>query len=229
MDAPDRDAAKVQAMFGRVARRYRFANTVLSAGMDGGWRRRCGEIVRQWQPARVLDIATGSGDLARAIERACPSAEVTGADFSPEMLEVARKLGSTRLVQADALNLPFESGSYDVATVAFGLRNMASWERALSEMARVLRPGGHILILDFSVPPPPLRYAYRPYLHLVLPHLASLLTGEREAYRYLAESIEAFPSGERLCALIQGAGFRETECKRLSGGIVSVYTGERGE
>jgi demethylmenaquinone methyltransferase/2-methoxy-6-polyprenyl-1,4-benzoquinol methylase len=225
MHAPDRDPAKVQAMFGRVARRYRLANTILSGGMDYFWRKRAAAIVKSWSPKRVLDVATGSGDLARTIEGVLPEAEVIGADFSPEMLAVARQLGSKRLVQADALALPFKNAEFEVVTVAFGLRNMASWEGALREMARVLSPAGHILILDFSVPPSPLREVYRPYLHHVLPRLASWVTGEREAYRYLAESIEAFPRGEGLCQLMEGAGFEDTECFPLSGGIVSLYTG----
>src|SRR5687767_9628126 len=106
MHAPDRDPVRVRAMFGRVARRYRLANTILSGGMDYFWRQRAAAIVKSWNPTRILDVATGSGDLARTIERVLPETEVTGADFSPEMLEVARQLGSKRLVQADALALP---------------------------------------------------------------------------------------------------------------------------
>lgn len=227
MPAPDRDPAKVQAMFGRVARRYRLANSILSGGMDFFWRKRAAAIVKSWNPKRVLDVATGSGDLARTIEVALPEAEVTGADFSPEMLEVARGLGSQRLVEADALALPFKDAEFEAVTVAFGLRNMASWEGALQEMARVLSPGGHILVLDFSVPPLPLRAIYRPYLHHILPRLASLVTREKDAYQYLAESIEAFPRGEALCQLLAGAGFVETTNLLLSGGIVSIYTGRR--
>jgi len=225
LPAPERDPAKVQAMFGRIARRYQLANTILSAGMDHSWRKRATTLIRRWNPGRVLDVATGSGDLARSIEASLPAAEVTGADFSPEMLDVARRLGSRRLVQADALALPFKDAEFDVVTVAFGLRNMASWESALREMARVLTPGGHLLVLDFSVPAPPLRYLYRPYLHLVLPRLAGWVTGEKEAYRYLAQSIEAFPNGEELCKLIRHSGFSEAVCQPLSGGIVSLYSG----
>lgn len=227
MHAPDRDPAKVQAMFGRVARRYRLANSILSGGMDFFWRKRAAAIVKSWNPKRVLDLATGSGDLARTIEGVLPESEVTGADFSPEMLEVARRLGSRRLVRADALALPFKEAEFDAVTVAFGLRNMASWEGALREMARVLAPGGHVLVLDFSVPPPPLRAIYRPYLHHVLPRLASWVTGEKDAYQYLAESIEAFPCGEALCRLLANAGLTDTSCLPLSGGIVSLYTGRQ--
>ncbi len=224
MTAPDRDPPKVRAMFDRVARRYRLANTILSAGMDAGWRRRSASIVHAWAPRRVLDLATGSGDLAREIEGACPEAEVIGADFSPQMLAVAKELGSRHLVQADAMATPFAAAEFNVVTVAFGLRNMASWEGALCEMARVLRPAGHLLVLDFSIPESPLRWLYRPYLHHVLPRLAGWLTGERDAYRYLGDSIEAFPSGATLCSLIEQAGFCEAKAEPLAGGIVTLYT-----
>lgn len=227
MDAPDRDPVRVREMFDRIARRYRLANTLLSAGLDAWWRRRAAAIVRDWAPRRVLDLATGSGDLARAIERACPAAEVTGADFSPQMLEVARSLGSRRLVQADALALPFVEAEFDAVTVAFGLRNMASWDGALRETHRVLRPGGKLLVLDFALPAGALRSIYRPYLHHVLPRLAGWLTGEPDAYRYLGASIEAFPSGERLCALMETAGLVAARTEPLSGGIVSLTTAEK--
>ncbi len=225
--APDRDPSKVQAMFDRIARRYRLANTILSVGFDAGWRRRCANLVRGWAPRRVLDLATGSGDLARAIEKACPEAEVIGADFSPQMLEVARQLGSKHLVQADALAMPFADNEFDVVTVAFGLRNMASWEGAFREMSRVVRPGGHLLVLDFSLPDGLLRQLYRPYLHHVLPRLAGWLTGEPAAYQYLGDSIEAFPSGAALCKIAENHGWCEVSSKPLSGGIVSIYTGNK--
>jgi demethylmenaquinone methyltransferase/2-methoxy-6-polyprenyl-1,4-benzoquinol methylase len=226
MAGPDRDPEQVRAMFGRVARRYRLANTILSAGLDARWRRRAAAIVRGWNPRRILDVATGSGDLARAIELACPGPEVVGADFSPQMLDVARGLGSRHLVQADALAMPFAESEFDVVTVAFGLRNMASWEGALGEMRRVLRPGGRLLVLDFSLPTGPLRSIYRPYLHHVLPRLAGWLTREADAYRYLGASIEAFPSGKALCELIEKTGFESAAAEALSGGIVSIYTAQ---
>jgi demethylmenaquinone methyltransferase/2-methoxy-6-polyprenyl-1,4-benzoquinol methylase len=161
------------------------------------------------------------------LERDCREAEVTGADFSPEMLEVARKLGSKNLVLADALALPFPAATFDLVTVAFGLRNMASWPGALPEMARVLVPGGHLLVLDFSLPTGPLRSIYRPYLHHVLPRLAGWLTGEADAYRYLGDSIEAFPSGKALVALMEAAGFTACRAEPMSGGIVSLYAGSK--
>jgi len=218
---------KVQAIFSAIARRYDLANHLLSAGLDFSWRRLAGEIVRKWEAARVLDVATGSGDLAQTIRARCPQALVVGADFCQPMLVTAARKGLPLLVAADALCLPFEDGSFDAVTVAFGLRNMESWPDALREMGRVLRPGGHVLVLDFSVPPPPLRWIYRPYLHFVLPRLAALLTGEKAAYDYLGDSIEKFPQSAQMCDLIENAGFSGAVCQPLSGGIVSLYTAER--
>ena len=197
----------VQTMFSAISGRYDLANHLLSGGLDFLWRCRAAGIVRQWQPGRILDLATGSGDLALTLRSACPGALVVGADFCPPMLQVARRKGLEHLVTADALRLPFAEGSFDVVTVAFGLRNMASWPGALSEMRRVLAPGGHVLILDFSVPPPPLRWLYRPYLHHVLPRVATLLTGQKAAYDYLGDSIEQFPQGAAMCELLREAGF----------------------
>lgn len=217
----------VRAMFSGIARRYDFANHFLSLGLDYLWRRRAAEIVRRWQPRSLLDLATGSGDLALALHAACPEAMLVGADFCLPMLLVARRKGLRNLVVTDGMRLAFADATFDVVTVAFGLRNMESWPEALAEMARVLTPGGHLLVLDFSVPPAPLRWLYRPYLHHVLPWLAGVLTGEKAAYDYLGDSIEKFPVGPAMCALLAGAGFSEAQCEPLSGGIVALYTARR--
>jgi demethylmenaquinone methyltransferase/2-methoxy-6-polyprenyl-1,4-benzoquinol methylase len=148
---------------------------------------------------------------------------VVGADFCHPMLREAVRKGFHEVVTADGLRLPFAAATFDVLTVAFGLRNMESWPRALAEMSRVLRPGGHLLVLDFSVPPPPLRWLYRPYLHHVLPRIAALVTAQKSAYDYLGESIEAFPCGAAMCDLINASGFSGAACTPLSGGIVSLY------
>ena len=217
----------VQRLFGVIARRYDLANRVLSMGFDAGWRRRAARIVEKWRPARVLDLATGSGDIALAIAKACPEAAVIGADFCLPMLQEARRKGVASLIQADGLRLPFSDGAFDAITIAFGLRNMESWQDGLAEMARVLRGGGHVLVLDFSVPRPPLRGIYRFYLHRILPRLAAILTGDRGAYEYLGASIEKFPQGDEMCALIAAAGFDEVKCETLTGGIVSLYSARR--
>jgi demethylmenaquinone methyltransferase/2-methoxy-6-polyprenyl-1,4-benzoquinol methylase len=140
------------------------------------------------------------------------------------MLEIARGKGVANTVVADALQLPFESGSFDCVTVAFGLRNMADWDRALSEMRRVLRAGGHLLVLDFSIPTGALRPAYRFYLHRCLPLLASIVTGQKAAYDYLGGSIEKVPSGSAMIDLIERNGFANATAEPVTGGIATIYT-----
>jgi demethylmenaquinone methyltransferase / 2-methoxy-6-polyprenyl-1,4-benzoquinol methylase len=219
----DSDAATVRAMFQRIAHRYDLANHLLSGGLDFWWRHRASEIVRQWNPRCVLDLATGSGDLAITIAKKLPGAEITGADFCAEMLGTARAKGLTNTVVADALHLPFSDASFDAVTVAFGLRNMADWNAALVEMARVLAPGGHLLVLDFSLPHGLSRPVYRVYLHHCLPWVAWLVTGEKQAYDYLGASIEKFPSGAAMCELMKASGFNAASGQPLSGGIVTIY------
>jgi demethylmenaquinone methyltransferase / 2-methoxy-6-polyprenyl-1,4-benzoquinol methylase len=214
-------------MFGRIASRYDLANHVLSGGADFLWRRRAASIVDGWSPRDVLDLATGSGDLALAIQRRLPGARITAGDFSPEMLEVARGKGVAQTVLADALALPFENDSFDVVTVAFGLRNMADWDRALTEMSRVLRAEGHLLVLDFSIPDGVLRPVYRFYLHRCLPLLASMVTGQKEAYDYLGGSIEKFPSGLAMRELMERNGFMAATTEPLTGGIATIYTARK--
>lgn len=225
--APGKGAG-VRRLFAAIARRYDFANHLLSGGLDFLWRRRAAAIIKKQQPSRILDVATGSGDLALALQKACPNAKVTATDFCQPMLDEAARKGLTDLILADALALPFPDSSYDALTVAFGLRNMEDWSKAIREMARVIRPGGLLLILDFSVPPPPLRGIYRFYLHRIMPRIAAIVTGEKTAYDYLADSIEAFPSGANMTTLIETCGLVEANCQRLTGGIVSLYTARKG-
>jgi len=220
------DPSYVREAFARIADRYVTTNHVLSGGTDILWRRKVARIVRGWKPSTVLDVATGTGDLALEIQDACPGAEITGSDFCAEMLVHATRRGLARTIVADALALPFADASFDVVTVAFGLRNMANYADAIREMRRVLRPGGHILVLDFSLPTGALRGPYRWYLHRVLPKLAGWITGQADAYEYLGGSIEEFPSGPAMNALIEAQGFREAEFHPLTFGVAAIYTAE---
>lgn len=219
----ERDPAAVRSMFDRIARRYDLANHLLSGGADFWWRHRASEIVRQWCPRRLLDLATGSGDLALAIQRKLPETEITGADFSAEMLAVARRKGLANTIVTDALQLPFPDASFEVVTVAFGLRNMADWDAALREMARVLTGDGRLLVLDFSLPQGLLRRPYQFYLHRCLPWVAGKVTGERQAYDYLGASIEKFPSGDAMAALLEANGFASPRAIPLTGGVATIY------
>jgi demethylmenaquinone methyltransferase / 2-methoxy-6-polyprenyl-1,4-benzoquinol methylase len=223
----DQDPAFVQRAFASIADRYVLTNHVLSLGIDVIWRRRVARMVASHRPGRVLDLATGSGDLAVAVRHACgPEARIIGADFCAPMLRQARQRGLPDLIVADGMKLPFDDGAFDAVTIGYGLRNMESWQGALLEMRRVLKPGGRLVILDFSLPALPLiRIPYRFYLHRVLPLLGGWLTGNREAYAYLGDSIERFPSGDRMIDLIRGNGFDEVCWEPQFGGISSVYSG----
>jgi demethylmenaquinone methyltransferase/2-methoxy-6-polyprenyl-1,4-benzoquinol methylase len=223
--AKSQDPGFIRSVFGSIAPRYDFANHLLSGGMDFLWRRRAAKVVRRWQPRVILDLAAGSGDVALTLKKFCPESAIVCADFCHPMLLRAQRKGVENLVTADALRLPFADRTFDVVTVAFGLRNMESWAGALLEMKRVLRPGGHVLILDFSIPTNLLRAPYRFYLHRCLPVLAGFLTGKRDAYDYLARSIEAFPQGNEMAELIGASGFEAADYHPASGGIVSLYTG----
>jgi demethylmenaquinone methyltransferase/2-methoxy-6-polyprenyl-1,4-benzoquinol methylase len=222
--AMTKQAAHVQQMFGSIAGRYDVANHVLSCGIDFHWRRRAAAIVASWHPHSIADLATGTGDLALALQRSLPDAEVTGVDFVPEMLELARRKGVRQTVLADAMALPFATASFDCVTVAFGLRNLPDWPAALAEMSRVLKTSGHLLVLEFSLPTRPVvRAIYRLYLHWCVPVLGSALTGKKSAYDYLGDSIEEFPSGAAMCHLMAQHGFKSATFQPLTGGIVALY------
>lgn len=225
---PFREPARVRSMFGSIAHRYDLANHVLSCGFDFLWRRRVAAIVAGWRPASILDLATGTGDLALVLQEKIPNAEITGADFSEEMLRIADRKGVRRTVTANAMELPFGERSFDCITTAFGLRNFPDWGGALREMHRVLNPGGHVLVLEFSIPTSPiLRGPYRFYLHHCMPWIGSLLTQEKSAYDYLGDSIEQFPRGQAMLNLLGQSGFVDAAAEPLTGGIVTIYTGAR--
>jgi len=182
------DPTFVKSAFQKIADRYVVTNHVLSCGTDILWRKKVGRIVKRWNPSLILDVATGTGDLALELQRRCPDAELIASDFCPEMLEHAGRRGvkDTRVV--DAMNMPFEDEYCDLLTVAFGLRNMASYPDALKEMNRVTKSGGRLLILDFSLPKGIFGKLYGFYLNGILPKIAGLITGEGHAYKYLAGS-----------------------------------------
>lgn len=220
------DPAFVHAAFASIAARYVTANHLLSLGTDILWRARAVEKIAEWRPRRLLDVATGTGDLALAVMRALPEAEVLGTDFCRPMLEVARQRGLERILEADALRLPLEDASFDVVTVAFGLRNMDGYGDALREFRRVLCAGGHLLVLDFSMPEGMLAAPYRFYLHRLLPQMAGWVTGNSAAYDYLGRSIEEFPRGEAFLQLLRESGYQRPTCLPLCAGIASIYTAE---
>ncbi|WP_395717402.1 ubiquinone/menaquinone biosynthesis methyltransferase [Prosthecobacter sp.] len=222
------DAGFVRKAFAGIASRYVLANHVLSLGIDCLWRRTTANRIVQLKPKLVLDLATGSGDLAQAIQKACPEAKVLGADFSVPMMREAQARRFHQLIAADGMALPFKDDVFDVLTVAFGLRNMASWPAALQEMSRVLRPGGTLFVLDFSIPRiPGIRQLYLFYLKHVMTRIAGWITGQREAYVYLCGSIERFPSGKEMEALICANGFQSACAKQLTFGIASLYEAKK--
>ena len=222
------EATRVRQMFGGIARRYDLANHALSCGIDFYWRKCAASTVASWHPGKIVDLATGTGDLALALQKKLPDADITGVDFLPEMLELAQRKGVHKTILADAMNLPFPDASFDCVTIAFGLRNMENWEGALVEMSRVLRSNGHLLVLEFSLPTISIvRTIYRLYLHRCLPLLGSFLTRKKSAYDYLGDSIEEFPSGHAMVDLIEASGFGRATLQPLSYGIATIYTAQR--
>jgi demethylmenaquinone methyltransferase / 2-methoxy-6-polyprenyl-1,4-benzoquinol methylase len=221
------EPARVRQMFGSIARRYDLANHMLSCGIDFYWRKCAANTVASWRPGKIVDLATGTGDLALALQKKLPDAEVTGVDFLPEMLELAQRKGVSKTILADAMKLPFPDASFDCVTISFGLRNMENWRGALVEMSRVLRRNGHLLVLEFSLPTRSIvRTIYRFYLHRCVPLLGSFLTRKKSAYDYLGDSIEEFPSGHAMIDLIETSGFRHATFQPLSYGVATIYTAQ---
>ena len=223
---------QVQAMFSEIAPRYDLANGVLSLGTHHGWRRAAVRASGAGPGAKVLDCATGTGDLALAFKRAVgTSGRVVGTDFCAEMLEPApRKAAAAGLdvefAQADAQALPYADRTFDVASIAFGIRNVDDPVKCLREMARVVRPGGRVVVLEFGQPRGLFGALFRFYSSWVLPFVGGLISGRPAAYRYLDRTAAAFPSGEAFTALMRQAGvFAEVGDRALTLGTVHVYTG----
>jgi demethylmenaquinone methyltransferase/2-methoxy-6-polyprenyl-1,4-benzoquinol methylase len=225
------DPIAVNEMFARIAPRYDLANRLISGGADVWWRRRLVAAVRRARPRVVLDLATGSGDVAFALGRGLPAnVQIIGMDFCQPMLDKAeakrRKAGGSanlRFLPGDGMALPLPGASVDVVTIAFGLRNMASRAHALREMRRVLLPHGRLLVLEFSQPHRWFRPIYGLYLKHLLPRIAGLITGDRAAYEYLGDSIDQFPDRARLSGELRTAGFSSVTATAMTLGIVALH------
>jgi demethylmenaquinone methyltransferase / 2-methoxy-6-polyprenyl-1,4-benzoquinol methylase len=235
--AAERTAKGVQRMFDRVAPRYDLANTVFSLGQDKAWRQAAARATRLAGGEVAADVACGTGALTRELEAMAPGAVVVGFDFSQEMLKRGRSSGgatnaphpSLRLAAADALQLPLADAGVDLVTIAFGLRNLPEPGQGLLEFRRVLRPGGRLVVCEFSTPVVPVfRDIYRRYLTRLMPVAARRLTSDPEAYQYLARSIGAWPDQPGLASWIQDAGFERVAWRDLSGGIVALHRGVAG-
>lgn len=230
---PSQETERIQQMFGEIADRYDLLNRILSGYTDVSWRKLVVEQVVTPQTRRVLDLACGTGDLALEIRRAAaPDCEVIGADFSGPMLRHAHRKdrdGSINWVEADGLRLPFQDAQFDLLTIAFGIRNMESMQQGLSEMLRVLRPGGTLAILEFSQPENRIiRSLVQPYFLHVLPRIGALLS-QRSAYLYLPFSILHFPGRRELARIIRRAGFGRVRHCALTFGIAAVHIARKPE
>jgi demethylmenaquinone methyltransferase/2-methoxy-6-polyprenyl-1,4-benzoquinol methylase len=224
-----KQTSEIQGMFGRIAHRYDLLNRTLSLGRDVSWRRAVARRVAAIDNPLVLDVCTGTGDLALTVGDG-----VIGADFCVPMLELARSKAlrlqrRLPLCAADALRLPFADGVADVVTVAFGIRNFADLEAGLGELVRVLRPGGVLLVLEFSRPRGPLAPLLGWWVRTVPPRIGRWLSGDSEAYDYLPASVSTFPEGATMCRGLEDAGLVDVSVSPLTGGVASLYEGTRWE
>ena len=225
-----RKAEQVERMFDHIAPAYDRLNHLMSLGIDRSWRRTALKWLRPHRPALVLDVATGTGDFAIQACRMLPSASLTGVDLSEGMMQVGRRKVEQAGLAAridfqreDCEALTFSDASFDAVTVAFGIRNFEHLDRGLREMCRVLRPGGHLVILELSTPDrPPMKQLYRIYSRLI-PLMGRLVSHDRSAYTYLPQSIRAFPQGEVMSESIRRAGFSDVRFRRLTFGVCTLY------
>ncbi len=226
-DLAHQDPKAICSMFGRVAPCYDLMNHVMGGGLDIYWRWRLVRSVKAQHPARILDLATGSGDVLLALQRQGAYAEsAIGADFCLPMLKQAKAKKATKLLVGDGLHLPFPNATFDALTIAWGLRNFSDRLAGLREMRRVLRPGGRAYVLEFSHPVSWLSSLYFWYMCHIMPKYAQFLTPERGAYEYLGESIRAFPSQEKLAAMMKEAGFASASWTNLALGILTIHVAE---
>jgi demethylmenaquinone methyltransferase/2-methoxy-6-polyprenyl-1,4-benzoquinol methylase len=224
--------AQVAEMFNNIAGRYDLLNHLLSMGIDKGWRKKAIAEVAIVSPATILDVATGTGDMAIAAAIIIQPKKITGVDIADQMLEVGRKkiadqnlTGIITLQTGDSESMPFTNGSYDAVMCAYGVRNFEHLEAGLIEMCRVLRPGGKLVVLEFSHPAAfPVKQLFRFYFRFILPAFGKLISKHSRAYTYLPESVMAFPEGKRFCDILEQCGFRSAKARPLTFGITTLYT-----
>lgn len=225
---------QVSKMFDKISGGYDHLNRVISLGMDQGWRRKVIKSIVASNPENVLDIATGTGDLALSLAEKGLS-NITGLDLSEGMLEVARKKvkekelgGKVEMLQGDSENLPFEESSYDAVCVAFGVRNFENLEKGLAEIYRVLRPGGLFIVLETAVPKKfPFKQGYRFYTKYILPGIGRIFSKDREAYGYLSQSASKFPCGKDFNVILEKVGFTKVQDYPQTMGVASIYKGSK--
>lgn len=223
---------RVEEMFDSIATKYDLLNKVLSGGIDRNWRKKAIDELQSLQPESILDIATGTADVALECMRLKPN-EIIGIDISNRMLDIGRHKvmargyqGVIKLEYADSEHLPFKDERFDAITVAFGVRNFENLEIGLKEMFRVLKPGGKAVILEFSQPQSrAIKHLYNFYSFRVMPKVGQLLSKQRSAYEYLPESVAAFPHGRQFLEILAKCGFQNTKAQNLTFGIASIYTG----
>lgn len=225
---------QVARMFSNISGRYDFLNHFLSLGIDRGWRKKAIAILKPSKPQSILDVATGTGDFALQALVLAPQ-KIVGVDISEGMLDVGKKKvreqGLEHIVSlqyGDSENLPFADNSFDAITVGFGVRNFEDLRRGLSEMYRVLKPGGKAVILEFSRPRMfPFKQVYSFYFSFILPKIGRIVSKDDSAYTYLPKSVEAFPDGADFLSILQDVGFKQNQCRSLTFGVSSIYTGTK--
>jgi demethylmenaquinone methyltransferase/2-methoxy-6-polyprenyl-1,4-benzoquinol methylase len=225
---------QVENMFDGIAHNYDFLNRLLSFRIDVLWRNRVIKMLKPFKPQRILDVATGTADLAIALQKLNPQS-VIGIDISAGMLAIGqqkieqKKLNNNITLQkADSENLPFEDNYFDAVTVAFGVRNFENLEKGLSEIRRVLKPDGQFIILEFSkVKVFPLKQLYHFYFRYVTPFIGRIFSKSNQAYTYLPNSVAVFPEGEEMCVILQNVGFKQPLCRHVSFGIASIYQSKK--
>lgn len=218
----------VQSMFTKIAHRYDLMNRLMTGGQDIRWRKQVIKLARLTPNASLLDLGTGTGDLAREALLQQPQAKVTAADFTVEMMRVGKKSGSLQFSAADALNLPFKDTTFDAVVSGFLMRNVTDIQQALKEQYRTLKPGGRIVILDTTRPKKNLLSPFIwIHMHFIIPTVGGLLSGERDAYNYLPDTTENFLTAEQLAARMIAVGFKKVDFKRLMFGTIGMHWGEK--